>query len=236
MDGRVRQASGSSKTSPIIRGRGLKLIEQILLGLGLALLGYVAWVLLDSAYVYSHYERQLDDFELASVHDRPAVSQLPSLPQSPVPADSVHPAMEHRVSMPDSHGFLGVLEVPRLGFSTVILEGIDRKTLRRAVGHIPGTAFPGANGNVGIAGHRDRFFRPLKEIRPYDLILVQTPHAFYTYCVDSLCVVSPDDTEVLERSRAGQLTLITCHPFFYLGPSPERFVVFARQVENPVRL
>jgi sortase A len=212
------------------------LVEQILLGLGLALLGYVAWVLLDSAYVYSRFEGELADFKLASVHDPSAGSPLPSLPRSLVAVDSVHLALGHRVSMPDSHGFLGVLEVPRLGFSTVILEGIDRKTLRRAVGHIPGTAFPGANGNVGIAGHRDRFFRPLKDIRPDDLILVQTPHAFYTYCVDSLRVVSPDDTEILDSSRAGQLTLITCHPFFYVGPSPERFVVFARQVENPLPL
>jgi sortase A len=138
--------------------------------------------------------------------------------------------------MPDSRGFLGVLEVPRLGFSTVIFEGVEEKTLRRAVGHIPGTAFPGGKGNVGIAGHRDRFFRPLRELRSDDLILLHTPHAYYAYNVDSFRVVSPEETAILDSTGKGQLTLVTCYPFFYLGPAPERFVVFARQVKAPTPL
>jgi len=204
-------------------------IEPILFALALVLLGYVSWVHLESAYVYSHFEREVAD--LAPHSERAAVP-----PSGPGPPAAGPSRLATTVSMPDSRGFLGVLEVPRLGFSTVIFEGVEEKTLRRAVGHIPGTAFPGGKGNVGIAGHRDRFFRPLRELRSDDLILVHTPHAYYAYNVDSFRVVSPEETAILESSGKGQLTLVTCYPFFYLGPAPERFVVFARQVKTPTPL
>jgi sortase A len=235
VDERVDARAFRSKrysTIEAIEAGSLRLIEPILFALALVLLGYVSWVHLESAYVYSHFEREVAN--LAPRGERAAVP--PSGSGSSGSPASPSPRLATTVSMPDSRGFLGVLEVPRLGFSTVIFEGVEEKTLRRAVGHIPGTAFPGGKGNVGIAGHRDRFFRPLRELRSDDLILVHTPHAYYAYNVDSFRVVSPEETAILEGSGKGQLTLVTCYPFFYLGPAPERFVVFARQVKSPMPL
>jgi LPXTG-site transpeptidase (sortase) family protein len=211
-----------------INERELKGIEHLLLGLGLALLGYVAWVHLDSAHVQWQFGREL-------AGDRQRV--LPVLPAPPfrAGADSVHAALDHGMSSPDADGFLGVLEVPRLGLSTVIFEGIDGRTLRRSAGHIPGTSLPGSKGNVGIAGHRDRFFGGLKDLVENDLMLVRTPHGSYTYRVDSVRVVTPYQTEVLESSGVPELTLVTCYPFYFVGPAPERFIVFAHQI-GEVRL
>jgi len=232
VDGRGEEArafrSKRYSTIEAIEEGSLRLIEPLLFALALVLLGYVSWVHLESAYVYSHFERAVADL---APPQRPA--SAPFGPQLPPVSPS---RLATTVSMPDSRGFLGVLEVPRLGFSTVIFEGVEEKTLRRAVGHIPGTSFPGGKGNVGIAGHRDRFFRPLRELRSDDLILLHTPHAYYAYNVDSFRVVSPEETGILESSGKGQLTLVTCYPFFYLGPAPERFVVFARQVKAPTPL
>jgi len=229
-DKSARVASSQHRsTSRAIESIGLQLIEPLLFTLALVLLGYVSWVHLESAYVYSQFERQV--VTLAPRHEQPWVSP----PSAPVVA-ARPPHTATVVARPDARGFLGVLEVPRLGFSTVIFEGVDERTLRRAVGHIPGTAFPGGKGNVGIAGHRDRFFRPLRELRSDDLILLHTPETYYAYNVDSFRVVSPEETSILEGSGKGQLTLVTCYPFFYLGPAPERFVVFARQVKAPQTL
>ena len=216
-----------------ISERELKQVERFLLGLGLALLGYVAWVCVDSAYVHWQFERQLAGVpHQVHQHDdarrlAPTVHGAPHRP--PLPADA---HADPVVTAPDADGFLGVLEVPRLGLSTVIFEGIDGKTLRRSVGHIPGTSFPGADGNVGIAGHRDRFFGGLKDLAEDDLMILRTPDASYTYRVDSIRIVAPDRTDVLEPTGVRGITLVTCYPFYFVGPAPERFVVFAHQIDE----
>ena len=112
----------------------------------------------------------------------------------------------------------------------VVIEGIDRTTLRRAVGHIPGTALPGHPGNVGLAGHRDTFFRPLKDLRIKDEIRLSTLKGDFKYVVASITIVDPDDVGVLAASRENVLTLVTCYPFYYVGPAPQRWIVRARQV------
>ncbi len=223
-----------------ISERELKGIERILLGLGLALLGYVAWVCFETAYVQWKFGGELAGVKHPvhqhgvkhQVHQHEVARRLASPPHDalrPTPLN-LDARSEPGVTTPDADGFLGVLEVPRLGLSTVIFEGIDGRTLRRSAGHIPGTSLPGANGKVGIAGHRDRFFGGLKDLVENDLMLVRTPHASYTYRVDSVRVVAPYQTEVLESSGVPELTLVTCYPFYFIGPAPERFVVFAHQI------
>jgi sortase A len=128
---------------------------------------------------------------------------------------------------PDDNGVLGRIEIPRLGLKAMILEGVSQRTLALALGHIPGTALPGSKGNVGIAGHRDTFFRSLAGIHQNDDIVVTTRDGSYRYHVDSCAVVGPRDTRVLEDSQQPSLTLVTCYPFRYLGPAPERFIVHA---------
>jgi LPXTG-site transpeptidase (sortase) family protein len=122
---------------------------------------------------------------------------------------------------------VGRIEIPRIGLKTMILEGVSQRTLALAVGHIPGTALPGKAGNVGIAGHRDTFFRSLAGIHPDDDIVLTTLDGSYGYRVKSCEVVGPRDTRVLEDSTKPTLTLVTCYPFHYLGPAPKRFIVHA---------
>jgi sortase A len=122
---------------------------------------------------------------------------------------------------------IGRIEIPRIGLKTMILEGVSQRTLALAVGHIPGTALPGGAGNVGLAGHRDTFFRGLRGIRPGDKIVLTTLDGSYEYQVKSCEVVTPRDTQVLADSGEPALTLVTCYPFHYIGSAPERFIVHA---------
>jgi sortase A len=113
-----------------------------------------------------------------------------------------------------------------------VVEGVDRISLRRAVGHIPGTALPGEAGNVGLAGHRDTFFRQLKDVKIDDEIQVSTPTSNFKYRVVSLRIVDPENVGVLAPSGENVLTLVTCYPFYFVGPAPKRWIVRARQVSS----
>jgi sortase A len=116
-----------------------------------------------------------------------------------------------------------------LALSVIVLEGDDPKTLRRGVGRIPGTAKPGEPGNLAIAGHRDTFFRVLRDIRSDDVVRLTAPSGSFLYRVRSVRVVAPTQTEVLGSTPRPTLTLITCYPFTYVGHAPNRFVVTAEQ-------
>jgi sortase A len=126
------------------------------------------------------------------------------------------------------HGeVLGRLDIPRLALSVVIREGEDSRTLRLAVGHLPGTAWPGRPGNSAIAGHRDTFFRKLRHIEPHDEILVRTSASVSRYLVVSTRIVEPEDVSVLKNTQESILTLVTCYPFYFVGSAPQRFIVRA---------
>jgi sortase A len=122
---------------------------------------------------------------------------------------------------------LGVLEIPSLSVVVPLLEGTDALTLNRGVGRIQGTARPGEDGNVGVAGHRDSFFRRLKDIKTGDVIQVKRRHGLDSYTVERIQVVSPRDVGVLGEQGAPSLTLVTCYPFYFIGSAPQRFVVTA---------
>jgi sortase A len=124
---------------------------------------------------------------------------------------------------------LGRIEISSIGVVAMIMEGTDGRTLRHAVGHIPGTALPGQQGNVALAGHRDTFFRGLRNINKDDEITLTTLHGSYRYRVDSTQVVEPRDTEVLDATTDNILTLVTCYPFYFVGPAPKRFIVRAHR-------
>jgi len=129
---------------------------------------------------------------------------------------------------------VGRLEIPRLGVSTIVLEGSDNGTLRLGVGRIPQTADPGEPGNVVLGGHRDTFFRPLKDVHEGDQISLLTPDGTYQYVVDWTKVVKPTNTQPLMPTSAPALTLVTCYPFYYIGSAPQRFIVRAHQAgEGP---
>ncbi len=128
-------------------------------------------------------------------------------------------------------GLVGQLEIQRLDLSVMVVEGTGSGVLARGVGHVPGTAFPGERGNVGLAGHRDTYFRPLRNIRSGDRITLRTPDGRFVYRVDRALVVSPRRADLLRGDQRARLTLVTCYPFYYIGPAPRRFVVQAHQLE-----
>jgi sortase A len=178
------------------------------------LLGFSAFMLLEGriyeVYLRSQFEDALSEQQLRAPHRTPEI--LKSI--SAIARSAPEP-------------YLGRLDISRLDLSVMLLDGIDDSALRFGVGHIPGTALPGQPGNLGIAGHRDTFFRGLARIRQDDEITVKTLNEEYRYIVDAIRIVNPEDVEVLEDSGRPMLTLVTCYPFYSLGPAPRRFVVQA---------
>jgi sortase A len=127
---------------------------------------------------------------------------------------------------------LGVLEIFAIQLQVPVLEGTDELTLDRAVGHIPGTTPLGETGNIGIAGHRDGFFRGLKDVHVGETIDVYTQRGRSRYAVDEIQTVSPDDVSVLAPRAKPSLTLVTCYPFYFVGSAPLRYIVHARAADT----
>lgn len=182
--------------------------RRTLFGGGLAVLAYCGWVVID-AWQYQRAE--------AIAFDTPPVVAMPvSVRRTPeVFAD----------------GLIGRLEIPRLELTAMVMEGTGRTTLRRAAGHIPGTALPGQTGNVGISAHRDTFFRPLRKIKLGDSLEMATRNGAYRYRVVSTRIVRPSDVSVLAAGDSEAVTLVTCYPFYFVGPAPFRFIVRAERVQ-----
>jgi sortase A len=122
---------------------------------------------------------------------------------------------------------LAVLRISKVGVEVPVLEGTNDLVLNRGVGHIPGTSLPGRSGTVGIAGHRDAFFRVLKDVGVGDTIELETYVGKYDYRVTQILVVDPTDVSVLQTHTTPSLTLVTCYPFYFVGSAPQRYIVEA---------
>jgi sortase A len=143
---------------------------------------------------------------------------------------NVQPAI---ILRPANGSVLGRVQISRLNLSAIVREGVDERTLSRAVGHLPYTALPGQTGNFAIAAHRDTLFRALKDIQKNDRITFQSPGGTYTYEVSSTKIVKPSDLSVVRPQGVNKLlTMITCYPFYYMGSAPRRFIVQAKLVES----
>ena len=197
--------------------RILKWAQRGLFACAFLLLGYCAFALVD-AWIFQTRQNAVLDRQL---RERRAASETSQPQSSAVPSRAPALAVD---------SLIGRIEIPRLLLSVVVVEGVDKTTLRRAVGHIPGTAMPGEAGNVGLAGHRDTFFRPLKDSKIKDQIQFSTLKGNFKYEVQSLRVVEPNNVGVLASSGENMLTMVTCYPFYYVGPAPKRWIVRARQV------
>jgi sortase A len=147
-------------------------------------------------------------------------------------ARATEPPRAASVNRPLGTTTVGTIEIPAVGLATRVLEGSNASTLRLAVGHIPGTALPGPSGNVGLAGHRDTFFRSLRRIKVGDEIRLTTATGAFKYRVVSLRVVLPAAIEVLNDTKFPTLTLVTCYPFDFPGTAPQRLIVHAEMVRN----
>jgi sortase A len=122
---------------------------------------------------------------------------------------------------------MAVLEISKLRLRAPVFEGTDDLVLNRGAGWIEGTAKPGESGNVGIAGHRDGFFRGLKDIAVGDVIELETLAARVVYVVDQIEIVTPEQVEVLQPRATPSITLVTCYPFYFVGDAPQRYIVHA---------
>lgn len=203
--------------------------QHVFFTIGFFAVSYVSFALIDAslfqAYQSWRFERAAKSMETptgGTEHYRPQTLPVAS-----------EEANDRRVASPviaaQASSALGRIEISSIGLAAMILEGTDDNTLRRAVGHIPGTPLPGRSGNVAIAGHRDTFFRALRNIRKDDEIKLATLDASYLYRVDSTRVVEPENIQVLEASDEAILTLVTCYPFNFVGSSPKRFIVRAHR-------
>jgi LPXTG-site transpeptidase (sortase) family protein len=186
----------------------LRWSQRFLLIIGILALGYVSLNLLDARLYQVSAKRSLE-----------SQIQLSKEPHDAQPKPTLKPG-----------DVLGRLDIPSVGLSVAVLQGTSSRVLRRGPGHIEGTPLPGEPGNSGIAGHRDTFFRELKDIRRDDEIQLQTANGLFRYQVDWVKVVEPNDTTVLEPSTPeSTLTLVTCYPFYFVGSAPNRFVVRAHK-------
>jgi sortase A len=145
-------------------------------------------------------------------------------------------AARRRAAAPDSAinrgSWLARLEAPSIGLSATVLEGSDDRTLSRAAGHIETTALPASpTGNVGIAGHRDTTFRPLRRVKIGDRMILKTTSGSFEYRVTDTTVVAPDAIHVLGPTPVPTLTLVTCYPFTFIGHAPKRFIVTAQRAQ-----
>jgi len=197
----------------------VRFLERLLLIFGFACLGYYAYVTAESALYQAYETRELD----AILAGAPGVAATEVRVEPSLPFPRPRPAIR---------SMLGRLEIPRLGVSAIVRSGSDARTLSLAVGHIGGTALPGEPGNVGLAAHRDTFFRRLGEIRDDDEVRLVTPEGTFTYRVDATRVVEPRDVWVLEPTKQPALTLVTCYPFRYVGSAPQRFIVRAHLTDR----
>jgi sortase A len=122
---------------------------------------------------------------------------------------------------------LAILRVPKIGLEAPVFNDTDDVTLNRGVGRILGTAQIGKPGNLGIAGHRDGFFRGLQNMAPGDVVELVQPRQTDRYAVSEIRIVTPEDTHVLDPTPVPTLTLVTCFPFYFIGHAPKRYIVTA---------
>ncbi|MGB5209655.1 MAG: class D sortase [Gammaproteobacteria bacterium] len=167
----------------------------------------------------------------------PAVSAMPQRlpdPAQPDTADWSPARIEHYQASLDEHTGLpeALLRIPVIDLEVPVITGTDELTLNRAVGRIPGTARLRGPGNLGLAGHRDGFFRGLKDVAPGDLIELVTLEGNRTYSISEIWIVDPSDISVLAATDKPSITLVTCYPFYFVGHAPQRYIVRAELTED----
>jgi sortase A len=201
--------------------RILKLVERASLTAGFALLMLASLVWIDGR---AHSQSAIADFERIRDHVATTAEQAD---WSPKRKD------DYRRSLDEEAGeTLAVLRIPSRNIEVPVFDSIVETALNRGAGHVTGTALPGEDGNVAIAGHRDGFFRGLKDIDIGDEIELMTLEGQQTFRVSQLDIVDPLDVRVLDPTDDSVVTLITCYPFYYVGAAPDRFIVRAALINK----
>lgn len=219
----------ASAQSPERLGRRIaRCIEAVLLVAGLASIGFFAAARLESCFGASAALKTFESTKAMTEAGLGAGEETLSIESPNFDGWDKGRIRAYREAAIDRRGApLAVIRIPAIRLVAPLMEGTDEITLNHAVGRIAGTAMPGSAGNIGIAGHRDGFFRGLKDIKRGDRIELETSSARYVYAVSRTQVVRPDDVSVLEPQAGSAVTLITCYPFYFIGSAPKRFVVTA---------
>ncbi len=207
--------------------RTIQILGWTLIWSGLFVLGYVGWELVGTDFLNARVQAQAQD-EIASTLEG-ARADLPPPQDVPAPV----PVEFHPENIAAAGTGFAVIRVPRVGLDAVVFEGVDRETLKKGPGHMPGTAVPGQPGNAVVSGHRTTYGRPFfdfDQLRPGDRIEVETSVGVHVYEVRRSEIVRPTDVWVTDDLPGGWLTLTTCHPKF---SARERLVVFAEMVDGP---
>src|SRR5262249_21187749 len=190
--------------------------ERVLIAIGVAAGLWCAGILIEAR------------FTKTLPPEPPPLKVTMTLPE--LPGDAGNRVRDARGPAPRPGTVLGTLTAPALRLSTPVLEGSDDGTLSRGAGHIEDTPFPGEPGNIGIAGHRDTVFRPLKLAKVGDLLELRTAERQYRYTITKTLIVGPEEVYVLDPTPSPTLTLVTCYPFEYVGHAPRRYIVQAQLI------
>jgi sortase A len=208
-------------------------IERILFTSGLSLLALYGAVRLEGCLGSGAAMTNLEDDESPAQSAAQSVDEVNQSPEANFIGWAESRVRAYKESLSNRFGSpMAVLQIPKIDLAVPLLDRTDDLTLNHAVGHIAGTARPGEPGNIGIAGHRDGFFRGLKDIKTGDEIQLRTAHGTDTYQVGQIQIVTPDNVGVLRWRPIPSLTLVTCYPFYFVGSAPKRFVVTAFLAER----
>jgi sortase A len=210
---------GLRRRAPGSRGAARRWIASLLLVAGVAMLAWSAAFVIDARVSQDTARRSL---ELAA--------RAPAAARSDEGTHALHLPMAARSAARGSP--IAELLIPRVHLSSIVLHGSDAQTLRRGPGHLEDTPLPGQPGNVAIAGHRDTFFRELRDVQVGDDIYLNTPQGQFHYQIAWTRVVGAHDVGVVAPTTDDALTLVTCFPFWVFGPAPDRFVVRATRVDE----
>ncbi len=216
------RANRAGTVSRVLRAqrRVLRVLERGLLALGLACIVFYAAACAQRALFQTSESRGFD-------HQIAALLSLEEHDKSDWDSARIE---SYEAIRSEETDVLGRLEIPAARLSVMVLEGTDEWTLNRAVGRIAGTAHPGEAGNLGIAGHRDSFFRGLQHLNPADEMHLSTVEGVAHYRVSDIRIVEPHEIEVLDPTDESSITLVTCYPFYFVGAAPQRYIVRGEQV------
>lgn len=210
-------------------GMKIRRAEGVLLSIGLALLAVWAgaWFhrVIGSRAAIAQFQanaaKNVNEGASASL-ELPADSMVDFRLWSPKRVAAYKESLAQKTDSP-----LAILRIPKVNLEVPVFNGTDDLTLNRGVGRILGTAQLGHTGNLGIAGHRDGFFRGLQSVATGDTITLARPGHTDTYTITEIRIVTPEDTFVLDKTAVPTLTLVTCFPFYFVGPAPKRYIVTA---------
>jgi len=218
----------------------MKKIERILLVLALGLLSVWGAARFHSVISSKAAVVQFEAEAKQAVADKNSNSPLESILSAPVDFRLWSPVrmaayQDSLTRMSDRP--LAVLRIPKIKLEVPVFNDTSDLTLNRGVGRILGTAHLGEIGNLGIAGHRDGFFRGLQSIAQGDSIELVAPGRSERYIVSEIRIVTPDDVSVLRPTAVPTVTLVTCFPFYFVGHAPKRYIVIATHAgTNPFEI